>query len=266
MDLNLIPAGEHEQNILALFEDCTLSNIEELKHNDNLTVICFTNRCGSTYVCSVFSQLGLAGKPEEYNYEFLNHDMVRRISLARRLVSFSEYFKYLINTYSCGGNFLVKASVDQLHFLLKIGLFRAVGKKPKVILVTRRDIIAQAVSYCVANQDKQWTSLHETPPRDFIPAFNPTEIMVVARQIVTQNAWFELLFDFHQIESIKLIYEDVAADRDGLLKRLYNIYGLSDDQQLQPTLLPIDRQNSRLKKVWTARLRDLGVKAWASPN
>jgi LPS sulfotransferase NodH len=262
LDFGIIPQGGHEQNLVDFFENCELTHVEGLAAIDHFTLVCFTNRCGSTYVCSALSQLGLAGEPDDFNYEYLNFDKTIRISKEHGFRRFSDYLSYCVKTYSANGSLLVKASVDQLNFLIKAGCFRSLPKRPKLILVTRRNVIAQAISYCVALQDGQWTSLHQAPPKGFIPKYDAAQILTVAREIMMQNAWFELLFSFHQIDALGLIYEDVAADGGALLETLHKAYGLDGSIMVQPTRLPVKRQDTPLKRVWEGKIRSLGAEMW----
>jgi len=262
LDWGVIPPGAHEAQLGAFFEQCGLSDTAGLAEIENFTVVCFTSGSGSTYLCSVLSQLGLAAEPDGFNYEFLNADLVIETAREHRFRAFSEYMSFVIQKHSLRANFLIKATVDQLNFLVKAGCFRALRKRPMFLLTQRRNVIAQSISHCLASPDKQRTAQPSGSAGEFRPAYDPEQILTLARNIITENAKFDLLFTFHGMEPIRFIYEEVSADQTALLETLQQLYGLEDAAVLQRGRLAVERQDPPTRRIWEARLRASGMEMW----
>jgi LPS sulfotransferase NodH len=262
MDFGVIPVGEHEKRLREFFSDIDLSNVPAISELKTFTFLCFTNRCGSTYLASIASQLGLAGAADALgkNFEYLNWQQVLHHSTAHSIKSFKEYFSYIVAQHSSDyGSFLVKTSVDQFNFLINAGIFKSFRKQPHVLLMTRKNLIAQSISFNVALQDGKWTSLHGPTNNEGARKVSPEKILMGARMVGTQNVWFKLLFDFHNINAVELVYEDFQFDPAALITRLREVYGLSPDRMLMSPTLPVERQGSHLKDLWETEIRALGV-------
>jgi LPS sulfotransferase NodH len=248
---------DHCSGILDHFGADSILQGEDVDVTGNLTIVGFTNRSGSTVVCSALSRLGLAGSPNKYlNYEFLNSDAVSDATNVGGIDSFLGYLQDCVARYSSSRNcFTMKASIQQLNFLLESGVLRKFRTMPKFIWVRRRNVLAQAISLSTAVQDGMWTSLHD---RSGLPSrFDEESVLLMARSIYEANAWFEMFFDYHGICPLIVWYEDFAENETRLLADLAQFFALVA-YDLAPSALPVAKQSTSQKVNWEKALRVSG--------
>jgi LPS sulfotransferase NodH len=257
MQYDIIPKDQHASEIEAYFEGRIESESQPPPVNC-FTVVCFTNRSGSTFICSALSRLGIAGKPNRVlNYEYFNSNIVKEESAELGLKSFDDYVHHCIRLYgTSNGNFTTKLSITQFNWLLESGVIARLGVSPRVILVRRRNVIAQAVSFATAKQDGRWTSLHPQKGNTS-PQLDVSFVLAAAKAICEQNALFDLLLDFHDLKSITVWYEEIAANESRLLSDLARYYGL-DSQVLGTSTLPVEQQSAEHKLQWETEVRAFG--------
>ena len=257
MRYDVIPLCAHGAEISQYFGDKGLTMSRELLCLGDFTIVCFTNCCGSTVVCSALSELGLAGKPNKFlNYEFLNADAVREECDALGIASFQAYLRHCVESHSGrSGSFTMKASVQQLNFLWELGALRNFGGQAKLIWVRRRNVLSQAISLWTAEQDGLWTSLHTRSDAP-TPVYDEQRNLLAARFIHEFNAWFELFFDYHGIGPLTLWYADFRDNPALLVDKLAAHYDLA--RPPSGSLLPVARQIRPEKLYWEELLRNHG--------
>jgi LPS sulfotransferase NodH len=125
----------------------------------------------------------------------------------------------------------------------------------RVVLLTRRDHVRQAVSFYRALHDGQWR-VDETSDRASPPSFDRSAIEALVQRIeVDEAGWREALATYPGSVH-EMTYEDLDADFDGEIRRCFSFLGEPDAP------LP-DRADDRLADAtteeWVARLtRDRG--------
>ncbi len=251
---DVIPMCDHAAQIATHFAGNLRPTGRPIRLDGEFTFVCFTNRCGSTMVCSAMSRLGLAGRPNGLlNYEYLHCDAVRAEAATVGVTGLESYLQYCVDNYAApSGSFALKTSVQQINFLIELGYLAKSLAGAKVIWVRRRNVIAQAVSLWTAMQDGRWTSLHDQPAA-VSPVYDEVAILQTARSIFEGNAWFEMLFDYHRIAPIMIWYEDYADDEAGLLAGLASCY--ARDVPPGASALPVTRQSTAEKIAWESAVR-----------
>jgi LPS sulfotransferase NodH len=179
---------------------------------------------------------GQAGDPLEYLNPNLMAAWLRAHPSFGDTLDLARYFRDLeARRTSPSGIFGIKthysqlagvwagSQADQLEFL---GRFQA------VIFVTRRNKVAQAVSFHRANQTQLWTSedrrfLDAGDPRLSVqPRFDAAAITKTLADVLAQEASWRALFAKAKCKQLEVVYEDVIADRPAQLKRLFDWVGL----------------------------------------
>lgn len=253
MRYDVLEEDSHTRDVLRIF-DGRVADGDSVLYAPRTFLICFTNRCGSTLICSALSQLGVAGKPNEFkNYEFLNSDAVAASVERHGHTSFEAYLRHCAWTHAGdAGAWTLKASPRQLNFLIESGVLARMTSDLTVIHVERTNTIAQAISFVLAAHDGRWTSLHE-PELVADPVLDEAQILRVGRDIQEQNALFRLLFELHGVAPLHLRYEDFASDPERLVGQLSRAFGLTS--HVRPSALPVRRQVDVRKNDWERQVR-----------
>lgn len=260
MRFDVLEEDVHAARIRELFTG-RLRSDKTTPYAPTTVVVCFTNRCGSTYVCSALSELGLAGAPNSHlNYEYLNHDAVAEYQQADGHESFEDYLRWCSGHHrGRAGAWTLKASVRQLNFLIETDLLWRMSPRVVFIRVRRRNVVAQAVSLWTAAQDGRWTSLHGPATAGDL-VLDEIAVLKIVRQVYEDNSAFDMLFELHGITPVEVWYEDFADRPDLLRGWLSDSVGLPV-APVGPSSLPVERQASYEKVRWERKVRDAATEA-----
>lgn len=215
-------------------------------------LICSTARCGSNLVCDLLAQTRMAGVPMEY----LNPRYVAGYLRSQGLdssasLNLEAYLGVLERRRTtANGYFGIKVHFDHLRSL---GLRTALAHRDflqkfnHIIVLRRRDKVAQAVSLYRARVTQIWSSgdrqflATDDPRLSLDVAFDPTAIArALADSVQGEQDWLDLLVA-SRLPFSEFWYEDFAGFAqmpDGLLSAL----GLPPE--LAPQTPSISRQSS----------------------
>lgn len=218
-------------------------------------LICSTARCGSNLVGDFLHGTGLAGDPLEYLNGRFMAGFLRSQGLppAHRL----DVHKYLAamehRRTSPNGCFGLKMHYEHLQALFardrsQVPAF--LSRFQKLIVLRRRDKLAQAVSLHRARVTQLWTSedarfLPADDPRLHRPVpFDPPALARALYDIVAQEeGWEQTLKQAGQPFSV-FWYEDFVADRTAAGTALLQTLGLPCDKAVLPEVASVRRQGS----------------------
>jgi trehalose 2-sulfotransferase len=143
------------------------------------------------------------------------------------------------------------------------GKFSSAMADLRTVLVTRRNMVARAVSHFRARHSGIWQ--RREPPGGEIPGdrlydFDVEEIHgLYCLADFQQNCWRELLLRLG-VAPLEIVYEDLAADYEGTIRRTLQFLHLEGKAIRPPTSL---RQADEVSQEWEAQYReqtaDLGV-------
>lgn len=178
-------------------------------------LIAMTPRSGSTLLCDLLSNTGLAGKPNE----FLNPNyIIQRLPKYSDKNSLAEVFSKSIDyTMSKNKIFGIKASYYQAEPFIESNLFDKLLPNIKIINLFRRNILKQAISLFIAaetnffhtgdNQSNRDQKLKELD-------FNKTKIFTRVKEIYDEEVGWIRFLDKRTYSYMKLFYEDNINDID----------------------------------------------------
>jgi trehalose 2-sulfotransferase len=213
---------------------------------DRLAILLFTNRSGSNLLADYLVKTGrFSGLTELLNWEdataiATRHGITRFPDLLRNI--------YLHNTAD-GRLFGVKASANQLLTLHRWGALAAFDSV-RIIRITRRDLIAQAVSLSIARQTGQWTA---DLPAQAPAAFRPDDILTEADTIAEQLRLQDIILATLDLPVLDVTYEDLTAAPAATLSRVMHHFGLPDD--LPPPQTGLAPQADSRNADFIARIR-----------
>jgi LPS sulfotransferase NodH len=215
-------------------------------------VVCSTPRSGSSLLCELLCNCGLAGAPTE----FFDGQQMGEFMQVWGVDGFEAYIGELLRRKTGpNGVFGFKLHHDQLSPQLAALDWDATFPDLRYIYITRRDRIRQAVSFSKAIQSGQWASQHDHNGRE--PRFDLEELRSCLRNIELQERRWEEHFARHGIEPLRVVYEDLVPRQEATLRESLRFLDLdlpTGARVPPPTLL---RQADRHSERWVRRFRKL---------
>jgi LPS sulfotransferase NodH len=220
-------------------------------------IIFSSQRTGSNYLCSRLSNLkDVYGIPMEYLHPAALETFRKRLAPGLPPSGKSEQSDLLDHIQlverartTPDGCFGIKVQPKQLLHITGSTLSRIVNflnRFDKLIFMTRRDKLDQAVSGAIAKQTNTWFNFNEEPDLDMadISSLFPIIAKRLLRDILAENL---ILLVEHQLAdkpSMHIYYEDIQHDPDAVFRTIIAFLGtpdmasLSEDVLIQPTKKP----------------------------
>jgi LPS sulfotransferase NodH len=227
---------------------------DELKAVKLLFVL-FTNRCGSNFICDVFASTGTMNA----GGEFFNAPTIKDVASNEALRSLPSYINFLNSHFNYPGYLVSKLAIEQLVMLAEVGLLSRVVNSSYFVLLERRDVVSQAVSRAIADQNKQWIADDNKAIQDESLAYSHIEIQRQIEEITTINRNLAFFLDTNRISYSRIFYEDFLEAPEDHLSDLGQKLGL-DNLLWAPSKLQVRRQSNSVKDAWRSRyLRDSSI-------
>jgi LPS sulfotransferase NodH len=245
--------NRHEREIAKLYGSHMRPPPSQLQTERLIVILIFTNRSGSNFLCNCLSA---TGKFEDAGEAF-NWEIVARRSARRGISSFPDYcLQHVGNIGEARKHVVVKASIRQQVMLWKYGIVGPEGlfRNTKYVRIERRDLLAQAVSYSIAFQTRQFNSRQSR--RDLLPEFDALDIQKRLAAIVQQNAMVAEFFGSLNLPVFRAVYETLLSNRSRVLDRLAEFLGvealLIDDAEII-----LERQRTEINDEFENRFKEL---------
>ena len=229
-------------------------DVNERRRIEKVLVILSTPRSGSTFLCDLIYRNGLCipheyFQPHQY-MPILAERWACRASGAK--VPLESYVEALVARRTSSYGWLgINVHESHLHVFEK-ARNSFPGVPCQYVLLSRRDTLAQAVSYEKARQTGKWSS--EFSERA-IAEYDFESVRKMANRIDEQNRLLEAYCQRTAIEPYRLYYEDLVADIEAETSRLALWLGSPVEFRRQPTL---SRQSSEDNERWKLMyMRDL---------
>jgi LPS sulfotransferase NodH len=220
-------------------------------------MICTAPRCGGTLLSSLLQQSAQLGVPHEYlHVDSAALNLQERWQLPTPLKT-SDYLAQCYKKRTTpNGVFGIKIHYNQCHKFQKDGYFVEFLKTVKAaILVRRKDILAQAISFAIAHQTRQWFST-QTPEQK--PRYDEKLIRNAVDEILMQYAAWEKFLAFNQIPTHHIYYEDFLLDPAPTGQWLADQMGVQLDRAFSIEQSPLKKQANQINEEWTARFLSEG--------
>lgn len=213
-------------------------------------VICTTARSGSNLLASTLAQTGVAGRPQEYFVVGTRDEFLRMGQLHVR--DYRDYLRAVVRATTtpngvCGLNL---HAVQGRLFMDRVGFserrtFNSLREAietalpgVRYILLTRKDKVAQAVSHYRAVMTGEWRRLVDSAPRtsasDKNLAFNQYGIKKSLKHLENSDAYWEKFFETNRLSPLRLTYEELVADHQGTVRRVFDYLGIPPNTPVPP--------------------------------
>lgn len=220
--------GLHERNILAaLGPERVAFTGDAPEFKGPLVLIGFANRSGSTLLSDYMRQTGAFRGLGEFS----NHDFALRQIDEKGLESFPDLIRHLHkatlprNRAATAPDqiFGFKAAWDQIMMLIRWNI-PAMFEGVRIINITRKNILSQAISYSIASQTRQWTSKQEKGEVE--PVFSGSDLDKIMREQQSQVALLRHICCVFNLPCQELTYEGLCANPNAHLRSVLAFCGV----------------------------------------
>ena len=240
-------------------------------------VICTTPRSGSTLLCKLLADTGVAGNPDSYFHRpsitaWLDHfDLTPDDTVPERDVLRSVFRAAIAKGSLDTGVFGLRMQRESFGFFARklavlhpglssdIERFHAAFGRTLFIHLSRRDKVQQAISNVKAQQTGLWhaapdgTELQRlSPARE--PVYDAAAIRAKVEEVTALDRDWERWFASEAVAPLRLDYEGLAADPLQTLRHVLDALGL--DRKAASGVKPgVAKLADETSKVWEARFR-----------
>jgi len=237
-------------------------------------IICATPRSGSTLLCDLLGQTGVAGHPDSfYRQESIAHFGAQWGVAPGDGVDFER--RYLAaaikagtgDTHSFGMRIMWPSMPYLLGQLARLfpnestdaGRLAAAFGTPLYIHLQRRDRVAQAISRVKAEQSGLWHRHADGSAREQIkeyrtPEYDRTLLEQFIAEAEEHEAHWHRWFDAADIPPFELTYEELSADPTTALAKTLGALGKDPDIARQVTVKSV-RLADAASRDWAARFQ-----------
>ena len=231
----------HEEKLRRYFDEFELPDtIKPL--NRPVCIVLFTNRSGSSVVgehMRATDRFTGFGEP-------LNYKLAVQISKREQLRSFLDYLQWQVSRLVKPDAIIgMKASYGQAMMLLRSGAIPHYFNDVRWVMLQRSDVLAQAISFSIAAQTKQWTSgkdMQQSEVRyDFVDI--KKRVKALSESYSAMNTFCAVF----GIEPYRIVYEDFVADPKLGAGRLASHLGV-DEVSFDDSRLKMRKQRNHLNQ------------------
>ena len=240
-------------------------------------IICTSPRSGSTLLCRLLSQTGVAGHPGSYFHEpsleawLDDYDLPHNHAVSERELLGSIFRAAVAEGSRDTGVFGLRMQRHSFDFFIeKLAVLHpelpsdthrlaAAFGRTSFIYLTRSDKLEQAISCVKADQSGLWhmssdgTELERlAPPR--VPKYNANRIRRQLEQFVAYDRGWNTWFDREQIAPLRITYEALSAAPQETLRTVLDYLGLDREAAngVEPDVAKLADNSSR---QWSDRFR-----------
>ena len=225
-------------------------------------LVCATPRSGSSFLCEVLSNTGVAGRPDDYFWNppfwFAQWGVTEFSGFADRL---------MLEGTTSNGVFGSKLMRDQLgDVATQFASFLGLGEAPPpqvlaaafpdlhYIWLTRRDKVRQGISYYRAMETKVWRSTDVYKVAQVRPSFNFEAIQSLVHLCTWEDDAWQDYFREHAIEPCKVVYEDLLESPAVVVQRVLSFLGIqAPDPLFVEGAWRHQRQSDAISEEWLER-------------
>jgi len=210
-------------------------------------LIATTPRCGSHLLGHLLCATGMLGSPLEYFSKGRLRDWQGKLEAVSRQDLFQKLFR---RRTSPSGWFGVKAHWPQFEQITGDAELFPLFNFTRSIHIERRDRIAQAISWVIAQQSSAWISFHETSEE---PTYDFAAIQNAIAVIDDQTATWKQFFSTQGLQPLTVFYEDLVENPEQTVDAVLTHCGLSRDPAQARTIHQPTRQASARNTSWAER-------------
>ncbi len=194
--------------------------------DEPVLIACFTNRSGSNYVSELLRSTGVFGwAPEAMNAPFIVAQREQWEGDEPTLPAYCRRLRSMLSALHTRTPF-VKMGWQQLFLLADLGILDTVFPNRRLLLLRRRDLLAQGVSFSIAAETGEWESKHEAAGST--ATIDPDEIEIttdaIHQRIHSVLGADRRVREFAAVSRdpvLEIVYEDVEVDAQAMVDRVF---------------------------------------------
>lgn len=236
-------------------------------------LICATHRTGSTLLCELLKNTGLAGRPEEYFWSGYEPMWKERWGTS----TYADYlYETVERTTTPNGVFGAKimwAHLDEFLYRARQvpiyaniptpALLSSLFPNLSFLLVTRQDKVRQAVSLWKAIQTQIWEKPIGDTPLPAKQAIYDFDAIDYWRGVIHwQEASWHSFFTMYRITPFTIIYEDFVQSYETTLFKILGHLGIPYPTKVKLTTPNLRRQADEQSEEWVRRFIAEKEKSW----
>lgn len=241
--------------------------------------ICTSPRSGSYHLADLLQQSGLPFA-EEIFIPFHENALTRSYNLSH-ISNKIEFYKSLVRMHSKEGIFIAKLMPAQLKRVLKniehvsgapsdFDIFSSIFPNPTFIHLTRKDVLAQAISLTKALQTGQWIKTSEEDNRYSIePYYSYVEIVISKNRLTQMHNFWEEWFSSEGIDPLPIVYEQLVDNPAATLSRLLSSILENNRTCSFPENSRFNKTTSSVNQLWYRQFKQQTQQAidrWPQPE
>ncbi len=195
-------------------------------------VICTTPRSGSNHLCSLLESSGKMGHPSEFfNLQGTVHQLSEKHQLIEKgsTLKLNNYLSHIIDTHSTPNNtFGIKIFFNQLEKFISFPEIKELFQQSKFIFLTRKNIIAQAISMFIAEETNSWKSINEEKSLRETVKYNQGRISEILNNLIMQNIKWLNFFKINNLDYLEVTYESVLEDSNKVCQSISKYCGFHE--------------------------------------
>ena len=212
-------------------------------------LVCSLPRSGSSLLCELLAATGVAGAPTE----FFHPDKMAALRERWGVATLDGYVRELLaRKTSPNGVFGAKAHWGQYRPAFGDADPRILFPDVRLVFITRRDRLRQAISWVRALQTRKWAD-QDRPPVDRPAVFDYEDITAKLMRIDREEETWEALFERHAIVPQRVVYEDFVESRDETVRAVLDALGIDAPSDLHLPPPELARQADELSEEWVER-------------
>lgn len=216
-------------------------------------MICGMSRSGSTYLCQLLASTGVLGRP----IEFFNTEARKRThGIAYPADLRAQLFVIRSLGATDNGIYGVKLLYSHLRFF-PAG-FSPFERLPDLhfVRLSRRDLLAQAISLARARQTGKWGIL--MPPKGNA-SYQPDQIRECLTELAEQAEYWDRTIARLGVNPVCFDYETVVQNPQAAVDRIAALMGLAGSRPIDPGRITASIQRDLVNEEWRLRfLKETG--------
>jgi LPS sulfotransferase NodH len=214
--------------------------------------ICSTPRSGSSLLCELMFNTGLAGAPTE----FFDREQMERFGERWGAQGFDEYVRALLaKKTSPNGVVAFKVHWEQFAGEFEGRELDDLFPNVRYVYMRRVDHVRQAVSWARAEQTGQWASDHAVYGS---AEYDPDHIRRMLTRIERAEEGWEEYFRAAGADPLRIVYEQFMESPRDCLREVLELAGVPLPEGLAIAPPTLERQADELSEEWVRRYAERG--------